>query len=80
MTESADEIARIVDGSGLERSRWIHSDRLARTGRRETLDRERPDYLLVLPWNILPEVRQQNAPLAAKGTRFVTAVPDLNIA
>jgi hypothetical protein len=47
---------------------------------RETLDRERPDYLLVLPWNILPEVRQQNAPLAAKGTRFVTAVPELTIA
>ena len=47
---------------------------------RETLDRERPDYLLVLPWNILHEVRQQNAPLAAKGTRFVTAVPELTIA
>jgi hypothetical protein len=77
MTESADEIARIVDGSGLERSRWIHSDRLARTGRRETLDRERPDYLLVLPWNILDEVRAQNATLALHGSKFVTAIPEL---
>lgn len=36
-----------------------------------------PDYVLILPWNIADEVRQQNAPLAAQGTRFVTAVPRL---
>lgn len=39
----------------------------------------RPDYLLILPWNIAPEVRQQNAGLARLGTRFVTAVPRLEI-
>lgn len=39
-----------------------------------------PDYVVILPWNIAAEVRQQNASLAALGTRFVTAVPDLEIA
>ena len=39
----------------------------------------RPDYLLILPWNIAAEVRQQNAALAQQGTRFVTAVPELKI-
>lgn len=38
-----------------------------------------PDFLLILPWNIAPEVRQQNAALADRGTRFVTAVPELVI-
>jgi SAM-dependent methyltransferase len=38
-----------------------------------------PDYLLILPWNIADEVRAQNAALAARGTRFVTAVPRLSI-
>ena len=38
-----------------------------------------PDYLLVLPWNIVEEVRQQNAHLAKLGTRFVTAVPEMKI-
>lgn len=38
-----------------------------------------PDYVLILPWNIADEVRQQLAPLAEKGTRFVTAVPCLKI-
>lgn len=39
----------------------------------------RPDYLLILPWNIAAEVRLQNAALAQQGTRFVTAVPELKV-
>lgn len=38
---------------------------------------QRPDYLVILPWNIAAEVEQQNAKLATLGTRFVTAVPKL---
>jgi len=40
----------------------------------------RPDYLLILPWNIAAEVKQQNARLAEMGTKFVTAVPQLEVA
>jgi SAM-dependent methyltransferase len=38
-----------------------------------------PDYVLILPWNIVDEVRRQNAKLASEGVRFVTAVPYLKI-
>ena len=38
-----------------------------------------PDYLVILPWNIAEEVMQQNARLARLGTKFVTAVPQLEI-
>ncbi|WP_312360766.1 class I SAM-dependent methyltransferase [Ensifer sp.] len=41
--------------------------------------RNRPDYVLILPWNIATEVRQQLASLAGQGTKFVTAVPRLQI-
>ncbi|MES2025554.1 MAG: class I SAM-dependent methyltransferase [Pseudomonadota bacterium] len=41
---------------------------------------QRPDYLVILPWNIASEVKQQNARLAELGTKFVTAVPKLEIA
>lgn len=41
------------------------------------LTAERPDYVLILPWNIAAEVQKQNAALAAAGTRFVMAVPCL---
>ena len=40
----------------------------------------RPDYVLILPWNLADEVRAQNAVLTALGTCFVTAVPYLEIA
>ncbi len=40
----------------------------------------RPDYVVILPWNIAAEVRAQNAGLAKLGTQFVTAVPKLEIA
>ena len=40
---------------------------------------QRPDYLLILPWNIAAEVKQQNALLAESGTKFVIAVPKMEI-
>ncbi len=41
------------------------------------LSHHEPDFLLILPWNIAEEVKQQNAGLKAAGTRFVTALPEL---
>jgi hypothetical protein len=43
------------------------------------LEEKRPDYVLILPWNIASEVRQQLAKLAGRGSRFVTAVPTLEV-
>lgn len=45
----------------------------------DELMKSRPDYVMILPWNIAAEVRDQLAALAEKGTKFVTAVPTLNI-
>ncbi|WP_320189044.1 class I SAM-dependent methyltransferase [Agrobacterium rosae] len=45
----------------------------------DELMKNRPDYVMILPWNIADEVRQQLAELLASGTKFVTAVPRLNI-
>jgi hypothetical protein len=44
----------------------------------QALQDHRPDFVLILPWNIADEVKQQNATLTAQGTRFVTAVPKLD--
>ena len=38
-----------------------------------------PDLVLILPWNISEEVRQQNTDLLRKGTKFFTAVPRVNV-
>ncbi|MEM9635918.1 MAG: class I SAM-dependent methyltransferase [Pseudomonadota bacterium] len=40
---------------------------------------ERPDYLIILPWNIADEIKEQFASLNREGTRFVTAIPEIQI-
>jgi SAM-dependent methyltransferase len=45
----------------------------------DALEARRPDFVLILPWNIAPEVRRQLSSLGARGTRFLTAVPKLEL-
>lgn len=37
----------------------------------------RPDYLIILPWNIQAEIRQQMAHICDWGGQFVTLIPDV---
>lgn len=45
----------------------------------EALTDYQPDYVLVLPWNLIDEILAQHSELRARGTRFVTAVPDIKV-
>ena len=45
----------------------------------DALTENRPDYLVIFPWNIGPEIMAQNQALADAGTKFVTAVPELKV-
>lgn len=45
----------------------------------EILRERHPDFLVILPWNIAAEIKQQNIHLTEQGTRFVTAIPKLEI-
>ena len=44
------------------------------------LKREKPDYVLILPWNLKDEIRRQQEEIRAWGGQFVTAIPELTIA
>jgi len=46
----------------------LHPDVIATT---------QPDYLVILPWNIQAEVRQQMGHIREWGGRFVTLIPDV---
>lgn len=39
----------------------------------------KPDYVLILPWNISDEIKIQNAILKKNGTQFLVAIPRLKI-
>lgn len=42
------------------------------------LGEQKPDYLLILPWNIADEVMEQHSYIREWGGRFVTAVPRMH--
>lgn len=45
----------------------------------EAIARRRPDYLLILPWNLAEEVIEQQAQIRSWGGRFVTAIPQMKV-
>lgn len=45
----------------------------------ERLKEEQPDYILILPWNIAPEIVEQLSYVRDWGGKFVTAVPTLKV-
>ena len=45
----------------------------------DALRADRPDFVVIFPWNLAAEVHEQLADLAAAGTRFVTCLPELVI-
>ena len=38
-----------------------------------------PDYVLILPWNIADEIKENLRHLDANGTKFIVAIPKLRI-
>lgn len=45
----------------------------------EIIRRERPDYVVILPWNLREEVAEQLSYVREWGGKFVTAIPHLTI-
>jgi hypothetical protein len=45
----------------------------------DAIDDARPDYILILPWNLRQEIVAQMKHVAAWGARFVVPVPRLEI-
>ena len=43
----------------------------------DALRNDPPDTVVVLPWNIADEIREQLSDMHDRGTRFVTAIPEL---
>ncbi len=71
------EIAFIADRDPLKTGRY-----LAGTGipvrSPDAISTERPDWIVILPWPIAPEIAQQLASVHAWGARFVVGLPNVH--
>lgn len=73
-----DLLPYVVDASPHKQGRFLPGSRIPVVGEALLLD-TRPDYVLVLPWNLRDEIAAQLAYLRDWGGRIVTAVPSLRV-
>lgn len=45
----------------------------------EAINRTKPDYILVLPWNLKQEITSQMLHVKAWGCRFIVPIPSVTI-
>jgi hypothetical protein len=75
---TADDIPLVVDRSPHKQGLFLPGSAIPIV-ETERLDRSRPDFLLVLAWNIVDEVMEQTARIRDWGGRFVTPVPIVRV-
>ena len=71
-----DLIAFVVDRNPAKQGRFMPGSRIPIVDE-ERLRAERPDDVVLLPWNLRDELMAQLDYVRAWGGRFVTAVPEL---
>ncbi len=73
-----DLIAYCVDKNPAKQNTLLPGSRIPVYGV-DHLMKNRPDFVLILPWNLKEEVIRQLSDLRKGGTRFVTAVPETTV-
>lgn len=68
----------VVDRNPLKQGRWVPGVRLPVVGPERLLS-DPVDHLLILPWNLAPEIRAQQAAWERRGGRFILPLPDFEI-
>ena len=75
----SDLVPWVVDRNPAKQGRFLPGSRIPGVGE-EIIREQRPDYILVLPWNLREEIKGQLDYARAWGVQFVTAIPTLEVA
>ena len=73
-----DLLAWVADANPHKQGKYLPGSRIPIVSPAQ-IELEKPDYVLVLPWNLLREVSQQLAQVRQWDGRFVIAVPELTV-
>lgn len=73
-----DLLPYVVDASPHKQGRYLPGSRIPIVSERRLHD-ERPNVVLILPWNLREEIMEQLAYIREWGGRFVTAVPSVQL-
>jgi SAM-dependent methyltransferase len=72
------DISMVADRNPHKQAKFLPGSHIPVVSPEELL-RGRPDYVLILPWNLQEEIRRQLCGIAAWGGKFVTPVPLVRI-
>ncbi len=72
------DISQVADRNPHKQSKFLPGTHIPVVSP-EALMQARPDYVLILPWNLQEEIRQQLQGIKEWGGRFVTPVPMVRI-
>jgi SAM-dependent methyltransferase len=67
----------VCDAAAAKQSKFMPGSHIPILSPQAIVD-EKPNYILILPWNIADEVKTQLSP-SIPGVQFVTAIPDLQV-
>ncbi|MEM6663110.1 MAG: class I SAM-dependent methyltransferase [Pseudomonadota bacterium] len=74
----ADEIGFVVDQNPEKQNRLLPGSHIPVHGP-DRLRELKPDFVVILPWNLAEEISTQHSYIRDWGGRFVTAVPDIKV-
>ena len=74
----SDLIKYVADRSPYKQNKFMPGSRIPIVGE-DRLVSDKPDFVVIFPWNLRSEIAKQLNFLSLSGTRFVTAVPTLSI-
>ena len=73
-----DLLAYTVDRNPYKHGRFLPGSRIP-VHPPERIAETKPDFILILPWNLKNEIMQQMADIADWGGQFVVLIPEVNI-
>lgn len=73
-----DLIEYVVDRNPYKQGKFLPGSRIPIVSE-DRLRNDRPDFVLIFPWNLSVEIAEQLQYVASSGTEFVTVVPQLSI-
>lgn len=74
----SDSIAFVADRSAAKQGKLLPGSRIA-VKAPDAIFAARPDYVLILPWNLREEIQTQLQGVRDWGGRFVTAIPEIRV-
>jgi hypothetical protein len=73
-----DLIEFVVDANPHKRGKWLPASHVPVVDE-SFLKEQRPDFVLILPWNLRDEITRQLAYIGDWGGRFVIPIPHLEL-